>query len=591
SASDPPRPPGRWQPRHAAEPDAAAVAALATRLRLPDPVCRLLVLRGHGDEPLARRYLRPPLDALADPASMAGIDAAVARICAAIDRDETILVHGDYDVDGMCAAALFTRVLRELGARVEGFVPHRVRDGYDLGAGGLAEAKRVGARLLLTADCGMLAHDAIRAARAVGLDVVVTDHHTPGPTLPEALAVVNPGRPDCAYPEKGLCGTGVAFKVCWALARARGHDPTVLRWYLDLVALATVADIMPLAGENRVMVHFGLRVLRETRNAGLSALLEVAGLADTAPLASGHLSHALGPRLNAVGRLDDAALGLRLLLTDDPAEAARLARRLEEENTRRQRIDRDMLAQALEQLERGFDPERDRGVVLAGEGWHPGVIGIVASRVVERIHRPTIMVALDGGRARGSGRSIPGFDLVAALRECAPLLERFGGHRMAAGMDLLPGRVDAFREAFDAVARARLGPEQLVPATAFDLELRLADAGPELHRFLRYMAPFGVGNPTPVFVARGVSVDGAPRVVGRDHLRLGLVQDGARLGAIGFRMADRAAELAGEGARLDVAFQLHEDEWRGRRRLQAKLVDLRPAEGLARRGERAAIPA
>lgn len=585
-------PPRRWVPRHSSEPDAAAVAALSRSLRLPEAVCRLLVQRGYGDEAAARGFLRPPLDGLADPSFLADIEPAVARIVRAIEAGETILVHGDYDVDGMCAAALLARVLGGLGARVHAFVPHRTRDGYDLGRAGVAEAVRVGARVLLTADCGILAHQAVRSARDAGVEVVITDHHTPGATLPDALAVVNPNRPDCGYPEKGLCGTGVAFKLCQAVTAALGRDAEPLRWHLDLVALATVADIMPLSGENRVMVHYGLKVLAQTRNPGLAALLRTAGLEGRAPLAAGQLSHVLGPRLNAVGRLDDAAWGLRLLLTDSPAEASSIAARLEEENTRRQQVDREMLAEALQLLEQAYDPARDHAVVLAGAGWHPGVIGIVASRVVERIHRPTILVALqtDGGPGRGSGRSIPGFDLVGALRDCAPHLERFGGHKQAAGLDIRPDRLDVFRDAFGEVARRRLAPEQLIPATAFDLELDLAEATSELHGFLRYLGPFGAGNPTPVFVARGVRVDAAPRIVGRDHLRLDLAQGEARLGGIGFRMASRAGDEVREGALLDVAFHLHEDEWRGRRRLQAKLVDLRPASAEPKAGAPLAVP-
>lgn len=587
-----PSPSRRWLPRYPTEPDPAAVAALARSLRLPQAICRVLVQRGYAGEALAKRFLRPPMADLHDPASLADIDPAVERIARAIRQRETILVHGDYDVDGMCAAALLTRVLQEVGADVHAFVPHRTRDGYDLGSAGVAQARRVGARLLVTADCGILAHEAVESARRAGVDVVVTDHHTPGSTLPAAHAAVNPRRADCAYPEKGLCGTGVAFKVCQAVVSALGRDPEPLRWHLDLVALATVADIMPLTGENRILVHYGLRVLAQTRNPGLAALVASAGLASQAPLTAGQLSHVLGPRLNAVGRLDDAGVGLRLLLTDTSAEAASIAARLEEVNARRQRVDREILGDALDLLEHGFEPSRDHAVVLAGTAWHPGVIGIVASRVVERIHRPTILLALaeDGGLARGSGRSIPGFDLVGGLRECAVHLERFGGHRQAAGLDIHPDRIEAFREAFGDVARRRLAPEQLVPATHYDLEIGLPEATAELCGFLRYLGPFGAGNPAPVFLARGVRVDGSPRVVGQDHLRLRLAQGDARVAAIGFRMASVIGDDVREGALLDVAFQLQEDEWNGRRRIQAKLVDLRPTLARSRPVEPEPIP-
>ncbi len=566
--------PRRWASRNGGDASEAAVHGLVDALHLPDPLCRLLAVRGFNAPEAAKRFLKPRLEHLHDPAAMADMAQFVARVETALDRGETILVHGDYDVDGICAATLYTQVLRMLGGRVKPFVPHRGRDGYDLGPAGVQAARDAGASLLITGDCGIVAHDAVAAARQAGIDVLVSDHHTPAMTLPPALAVLNPKRADCAYPNKDLCGTGVAFKACQALVRARGADEEVLLYHLDLVALATVADLVPLTDENRVLVHFGLRVLKETRNPGLRALLEVTGLAGRDRLATGHLSHVLAPRINAVGRMADAMDGVRLLLTEREEEARALARRLDEENQRRQAVDRSILDDAVELLAPTFDPARQRGIVLASDGWHAGVIGIVASRIVERVHRPTALIALRGdGPARGSARSIPGFDLYAAIRDCGEHLERFGGHRAAAGFDIRPDRVDAFREAFDARARAALTDEQLVAEVGVDLEVPLSAADEPLHRYLRHMGPFGIGNPTPVFVARGVEVADA-RTVGDGHVKMRLRQDGTHLDAIGFRMAERYAALP-SGGRLDVAFQLQEDHWRGRARLQAKLVDMR----------------
>ncbi len=392
---------------------------------------------------------------------------------------------------------------------------------------------------------------------------------------------MNPNRRDCTYPDKALAGAGVAYKVCRALYAARGEDPEPLQYQLDLVALATVADLAPLVGENRALVRYGLRVLAGTRNPGLRALIRRAGLADGAggEITAGQVGHILAPRINAVGRMSEAALGVALLLTESETEADRIAQTLEEENRRRQAVDRKTLAEALEMLEREYDPERDRAVVLAAAGWHPGVIGIVASRVAERIHRPTVLIALDpaGGASRGSARSIRGFHLYEALHACGEHLERYGGHRAAAGFDILPARVDAFREALNAHARARLSPDELVAEVAVDLEVPLRAADDELYRLLRHFGPFGVGNPTPVFVARGVHVSGYPRVVGDGHVKLELVQDGTRLGGIGFHMADRLNELDVLRQPLDVAFQLQENRWNGQVELQAKLVDLCPA--------------
>lgn len=569
-------PPRRWVRR--GEASAEEVAALQHSLRLPEPLCRLLAVRGLGDDAAARHFLRPRLDQVLDPAGLAGIGEAVARIDAAIERGETILVHGDYDVDGICATALFTRVLRGLGGRVEPFVPNRLVDGYDLGPAGIEAARAIGATLILTADCGIVAHGAVAQAAALGIDVVVTDHHTPGATLPDAVAVINPRRGDCPYPDKSLAGTGVAFKVCQALYAARGLDQEDLWYYLDLVALATVADLVPLLGENRIFTRYGLRLMAESRNPGVRALVASAGL--RGPISAGQVGHQLAPRLNAIGRMAEAAWGVRLLLTEDEGEAESIARRLDEQNRVRQAVDRRTLDEAIRLLAEDYDPAHDYGIVLAAQGWHPGVIGIVASRVVERVHRPVVLIALDedAGRARGSGRSIRGFHLYEALDSCAGYLERFGGHRQAAGLEIRPERIGEFREAFNEYARAQLAPEDLSVEVEVDLEVRLGEANQELHDMLRHFGPFGIRNPAPVFAARGVRVAGAPRVVGDGHLKLELNQDGTRLGAIGFRMADRLPGLDLPNSRLDVAFQLQENTWNGRTELQAKLVDLRVSE-------------
>lgn len=569
--------PARWIRRSRGEHD-GAVAALVSELGLPEPLCRLLVQRGHADPDAAKAFLRPRLDHLHDPDRLAGMTDAVARIGRALDSGETILVHGDYDVDGVCSAALYTRVLRRLGGRVEPFVPHRLSDGYDLSHAGIRRATEVGATLILTGDCGIVAHDAVRAAAAAGIDVVVTDHHTPGPSLPPAVAVVNPNRVDDGYPTKVLCGAGVAFKLCQALAAARGLEESALWYELDLVAVATIADLVPLVEENRVLVRYGLKVLRETGNVGLRALVRAAGLDERREISAGQVSHILGPRINAAGRVGAASDGVRLLLSEDEAEAASLASGMESANRERQAVDRRTLGEALERLEREYDPERDYAVVLSGEDWHPGVIGIVASRVVERIHRPAVLISLHGDApARGSARSIRGFHLYDALESCAGLLERFGGHKYAAGLDIHPSRIDAFRAALNERAHAVLTAEDLVPEIEVDLELRLPEATLGLFSLLKHFGPFGNGNPSPVFAARGVAPAGRPRVVGKDHLKLRLEQDDATLDAIGFRMADRMPWLE-RAPRLDVAFQLQENVWNGRTELQARLVDVRPAE-------------
>lgn len=567
--------PRRWAARGAAELDRTAVDRLRQSLNLPEPLCRLLVLRGHADDAAARRFLRPRIDQLRDAGSLAGIAGAVERIELAISRRETILVHGDYDVDGICATALYTRVLRMLGGSPVPFVPRRLVDGYDLGEAGVRAAAEAGASLILTGDCGIVAHDAVLAASRAGIDVVVTDHHTPGPALPEAIAVLNPHRSDCGYPEKGLCGTGVAFKLCQALVAARGLPAETLWPYLDLVAMATIADLMPLTGENRVLSRYGLRVLAETTNPGLRALIRVAGLEDPKEISAGQVGHVLAPRLNAVGRMDEAIWGVRLLLSETDAEATAIAQRLEEHNRERQATDRRTLDEALALLERSYDPDRDYGLVLAAEGWHPGVIGIVASRVVEQVNRPTILIAIDGdtGRCRGSGRSIRGFHLYEALRESQHLLERYGGHRAAAGLDILPERIDEFRAAFNAHARRVLTPEDLVGTIDVDLEVRITDLTADFWRYLKHFGPFGMGNPSPVLVLRGARAASC-RIVGEQHLKLQIADATGTLPAIGFRMGDRFDDVRSASS-IDVAFQLQQNEWNGGVELQAKLLDVR----------------
>src|SRR5918992_3335316 len=438
-----PAPMLRWA--MTARPEPSAVAALAEALRLPEALAALLVQRGHATEDLARSYLRPALADLSNPYALVGMEEAVSAIAATVRSGGRILVHGDYDVDGQCASALLTRALRVAGADVLPFLPHRLRDGYDFGPAGLEAARAAGASLVITCDCGITAYDTVAAAHAAGIGVVVTDHHLPGERLPPALAVVDPQRSDDTSDANCLCGTGIAFKLAQALVPALGLPEHLPLHLLDLVALATVADVVPLQDENRILVKHGLKVLHDSRWPGVRALLDVTGLSGK-EVRSHHLGFILGPRLNAAGRVADATDGLKLLLCDDAEEAATLAQRLESMNVERQALDQRILDEALELVERTANPERDAGFVLTGDGWHPGVVGIVASRVVERYGRPTFLIAFDGDIGKGSGRSISRFDLHSALLSCGDLLERFGGHQMAAGLTIRRQNLDAFRE-------------------------------------------------------------------------------------------------------------------------------------------------
>jgi len=569
------RPPApRWDPPQI--PDPEVVGRLVEALKLPAPVCEVLATRGHEDVEVAKRFLRPRIEHLNDPEELADGARAADRIVRALSQGEIIFVHGDYDVDGICATAILTRWLRQLGGTVVPFVPHRVRDGYDFSASGLRAAQEAGAALIVTVDCGSVANETIAAANEIGIDVIVTDHHTVTDTLPDAYAVVNPKRPDCAYPAEDLCGSGLAWQLCRLVATRVGSDPSALEALLDLVALATVADLVPLVGDNRILVQYGLRQIARAPSMGVRALLRVAEV-EADGVNAGKLGFQLAPRINAAGRIGESGDALRLLLTDDEEVAHDLAHRLDALNRERRDEDRRTLDEALAGLADSFDPQRDFGVVVDGEGWHPGVIGIVASRVVERLHRPVVMLARDGATARGSARSIPGFHLYEALAACSEHLERFGGHRQAAGMDIRTDAIPAFREAFDREARARLTPELLQPMLRPDIDVAIGEADVQLAHWLAYLGPHGMGNPGPTFRARGLTVTDA-RVVGTGHLKARLQQAGASLDAIGFGLADRLPpETLGRG-RWDALFRLERNEYRGRVTAQAKLLDLR-AEG------------
>jgi len=557
----------RWLFPEAADP--AAVELLCRELSLPPLLCRLLVARGHRDVESAKRFLRPRLDQLHDPSLLGDMDVAVERIVRAVRAKETILIHGDYDVDGICSTTILTRTLRWLGGTVVPFIPHR-RDGYDLTAAGVKAAKDAGATLVITCDCGTSALAPIAELRASGVDVIVTDHHLPGGPLPAAIAVLNPRKPGCNSIDKDLCAAGVAYKLAMAVTRAMGASQNPVYNMIDLVALATIADVAPLRGENRILAWCGLRVFNETKSAGLTALRRASGL-EKKRITSGRVGFILAPRLNAAGRVGSAMRGVELLLSSDETSANPIARELEELNGHRQQLDRMALEQARDMV-KAMDLEQTFGIVLAAEGWHPGVIGIVASRIVEEFGRPTILIALEEDEGKGSGRSISPFDLHGGISKCRDLLLRFGGHRSAAGVTIARDRVPEFAQRFNEVARAALRPEDLVPEFRVDLEVELQEVTDGLENLFRYVEPCGVGNPAPVLVARGVRVAAAPKVVGKDGLRVLLHQNGTQLSALAWGMAHRAPELT-VGATIDVAFKLDRDDWTGD--LQLRLADFR----------------
>jgi single-stranded-DNA-specific exonuclease len=564
------RPQARWSAPRAV--DVALARRLTDELHLPPLVSTLLVARGLSAVDEARNYLRPRMDQLHPPLAMSGMANAVERLSTAIRSGEAILVHGDYDVDGMCSTTILVRTLRHLGARAIPFAPHRLTDGYDLGDAGIRAAVSAGATLLVTCDCGTTAHTAVEDLRRRGIDVIITDHHLPSRPPPACVAVLNPRVPGCEYPDKDLCAAAVAFKLAVALLDHHGAGPNVALNMLDLVALATVADVAPLRGENRILVRYGLRMMGETKNIGLRALISAAGL-EGRELTAGRIGFILAPRLNAVGRIGDAKRGLDLLLSSDEREANAIARDLEEINRTRQAIDRETL-DAARKLAAQQDLDAVTGLVLAAEGWHPGVIGIVASRLVEDLYRPVVMVAIEGGVGKGSGRSIPAFDLHGGLTACADLLVRYGGHRAAAGLTIDTTRIPELQARFDAVARERLTREDLCPELRVDLELPLDQANDSLEKLLRHFEPFGIGNPAPLLATRGVKLACAPRVIGQNGLKFALRDDTTEIEGVWWGVSHRLSEWSATQV-VDVAYRLERDLWRDTSRLVARLADIR----------------
>jgi single-stranded-DNA-specific exonuclease len=553
--------------------------ALVRALDLHPLAARVLWSRGHRTPEAASAFLSDRLADLPDPFLMKGMPQAVDRLQRAVEAGEKITLWGDYDVDGVCSTALTTLFLREVGGQVATYLPHRLGEGYGLNAEAISRIAGDGTRVLVTLDCGITSHAEVGKARALGLDVVVVDHHAVPPTMPPANAVLNPLQPGCDYPTSHLCAAGVAFNLCMGLRkrlREAGHfgperkEPN-LRASLDLVALATVADVVPLTGANRILVRAGLEELGRADRPGVRALKEVAGLGMDAKVSSGQVGFRLGPRINAAGRMDDAAVGLQLLMSPTLDQAMPLAQALDRANAERQTVEQRILEEALAQA---ATRQRARGLVLYSDGWHPGVIGIVASRVVERFCRPTVVIGVRDGVGRGSARSIEGFHLVEALGHCAEHLTRFGGHKAAAGLSIDPSRLAGFQEAFEAHATRSLCDEDLVARCRIDAWVAPSELDERAVEALGRLGPFGHGNPEPVFATRRLEV--YPRVLenkrgGTGHLKLRLAAAPA-LDAIGFGMADRLALTEGP---VDLAYQAGLDEYRGVRRISLKLKDLR----------------
>lgn len=568
----------RWVSRPV---DEAAAAGLAAAVGLSPAAACVLAGRGLRSRGEVDRFLNPRLSDITDPFLLTGMSEAVERIAAAIEGGERIAVYGDYDADGVTASALLIDVLRRLGATADVFLPEREEDGYGLTVTGFQRCVARGRPdVIVTVDCGVSGLEAGRLAAEAGIDLVITDHHELPAELPPHVALVNPKR-DGDETVRMLAGVGVAFKLAHALvkrgrdrgwARATGLD---LRDYLEWVAIGTLADVVPLTGENRILARHGMARLGQTAHPGLRALIEVARVRGAVD--SYHVAFVLAPRINAAGRMGSPDDALALFLAPDAEEGAARARRLDEANGRRREIEETILREAVSQIEGTFDPARHFGAVVSGADWHAGVMGIVAARLCRRLQRPVVAITFAGGEAagRGSARSLEPFDLVAGLSECADLLTGFGGHRAAAGLTIEAARLDAFRQRFEEVCAARLAGADLEPALTIDAWVELSQLDWALHDVLEQLKPFGQGNPAPVLAARELTVVGAPRVVGDSHLRFVVASGGRQMTAIAFNMAARGVP---EGS-IDLAFTLRSNDFTGRPVLELNVEDIRPAAG------------
>src|SRR3954454_4457658 len=567
----------RWETQPC---DDARAAELAASLGIAPIVARLLCQRGFSDPEAASRFLNPSLDHLHDPMALAGMGAAVERILAAIAAKERIAIHGDYDVDGITSTVILRRALEMLGADVVHFLPERLKDGYGLQPAAIERLQADGVALVISVDCGIRGADAGRRARELGVDLIITDHHEPDAELPPALAVINPKRADCSYPDKYLAGVGVALKLVQALCRRTNHEAW-LPGFIKVAAIGTLADVVPLVGENRVIAKIGLELLtRGPHKVGLRALIDVCGLTGKT-IDSYHIGFLLAPRVNAAGRMSTPDIAARLFLADDEAlveEVRQLALQLDGENVKRQEEEAEILAQAKKIVT--TDPEVGARsiLVVAGEGWHRGVIGIVASKLMDAFHRPAIVLSIEDGIAHGSCRSFSRFDMLGALERCAHLLTRFGGHKQAAGLTMDAARIRELRLAVNDVADETLGPDDLMPRLRIDGGLAFREITGGVAAGILSLAPFGAGNPRPVFAARGVEIIDGPRKLKERHLKMSLKQEGRIFRAVAWRAAERHEFLEEHKARLDVAFSLEQNQYNGNTYVELTLADLRKAE-------------
>jgi single-stranded-DNA-specific exonuclease len=561
----------RWIVR---EHDAERAASLARVLGVSPILAALLITRGYAEEGAARVFLSPTYDQLHEPYSMRGMKEAVARLQHAIANRERVLIYGDYDVDGTTGTAILLRALKLLGANVGFHIPHRFTEGYGIQQAALEKAFAEGCKLVVSVDCGIRAHEPLYWARQAGLDVIITDHHLPDEKegAPPAFAVLNPNQVGCTYPDKNLAGVGVAFKLVHALFREQGREAQVPA-FMKVVAIGTVADVAKLTGENRTIVAIGLKDLARVANPGLRALISVAGCGDGKGMTAYDLGFRLGPRINAAGRMDAASAVVELFDTRDSEEALRLANHLDARNEERKTVQQQIIDLAIDELKDATD---SFVAVIAGEGWHRGVIGIAASKIAERVNRPCVVLSVDGEMAHGSGRSIEAYHLLNGLTACADLFEKFGGHSHAAGITIRAERIAEFRRRLNEHAASCLSPDDLEPSVNIDLELRSESVTFPQARELEALEPFGAGNPRPVFVTKNLRCLSEPKVIKDRHLKMRLAGPQNRpLEAVWWNCIDTPGQTPELKGSIELAYTLETSAWNGDYRMQLNVLDLR----------------
>lgn len=562
--------------------DSQKTAALASRLKISSILAQILVNRGIRSPEEGRNFLVPQLNGLHDPFHLKDMDRAVKRIRRAIRNREKICVYGDYDVDGVTAVVLLSDFLKILGAEVEYYIPDRISEGYGFNPEAVKTIFKRGARLVISVDTGTGSQEEVDLLNKAGVASVITDHHEPGESLPRAYAFLNPKREDDSYPFKNLSGVGVAFKLVWALAQSLSPGKKVSREFrtflvnsLSLVALGTIADVVPLQDENRVFAKFGLSALPHSSNPGIRALLDICGLQNK-KITTGDIAFRIGPRINAAGRMGDASLAVQLLTTQSYQEALEIAEKLDKENQRRQKVEQNILREIRAKILEEIDVERERIIVMEGEGWHPGVIGIVSSKIAEEFYRPTILISLEGDRGRGSARSIPGFHIFNHLCSCSSLMLHFGGHQNAAGFEMRREKIPVLKEQLRREALEVLSEEQMRPTLKIDLELPLEQLSVPSVMELERLHPFGEGNATPLLASSKLSISGTPKPVGKDqqHLSFYVRQNSTTLKAIAFGMVSALPFLERKAGNISLAYSPKINRWRDRETVELEVVDI-----------------